>query len=104
MPKFSIRIPHNLSVEEAKQRLNGFVDVIREKFQNKVSDLEQSWEGDTLHFRFKTYGIPLSGAVAVAAKELVVEVELPFTAMMFKGQIQSSIQEHLARLVSPEGA
>jgi putative polyhydroxyalkanoate system protein len=104
MPKFSVRIPHQLSQEEAKQRLNGFVDIIAEKMQDKVSDLEQSWDGDTVNFRFKTYGIPLSGRIAVADKELVVDGELPFTAMMFKGQIESTIHKYLARLVGSDGA
>jgi putative polyhydroxyalkanoate system protein len=102
MPKFSVRVPHELSQEEAKERLNGFVDIIGEKMKDKVSDLEQSWDGDTVNFRFKTYGIPLSGKIAVAEKELVVDGELPFTAMMFKGQIESTIHKYLARLVGSE--
>jgi len=104
MPKFSVRVPHNLSQAEAKERLGGFVDIIREKMQDKVSDLEQSWDGDTVNFRFKTYGIPLTGKIAVAEKELVVDGELPFTAMMFKGQIESTIHKYLGRLVGSEEA
>jgi putative polyhydroxyalkanoate system protein len=99
MPKFSVRVPHTLSHEEAKQRLNGFVDIIREKMADKVSDLEQSWDGDAVNFKFKTFGIPLSGKIAVAEKELAVDGDLPFTAMMFKGQIESTIQKYLTRLV-----
>jgi len=104
MPKFSVRVPHTLSQAEAKERLGGFVDIIREKMQDKVSDLEQSWDGDTVNFRFKTYGIPLTGKIAVAEKELQVDGELPFTAMMFKGQIESTIHKYLGRLVDSEGA
>lgn len=99
MPKFHTRVPHALSDEEVRQRLDGFPDVVREKLQNQVSDLEQSWDGDTLRFRFKTFGIPLSGNIALGDRELVVDGELPLTAMMFKGRIESSIQEQLAKLV-----
>jgi hypothetical protein len=104
MPKFSVRVPHELSQEDVKERLNGFVDIIGEKMKDKVSDLEQSWDGDTVNFRFKTFGIPLSGKIAVAEKELLVDGELPFTAMMFKGQIESTIHKYLARLVGSEEA
>jgi len=104
MPKFNVRVPHELSQEEAKERLNGFVDIIAEKMQDKVSELEQSWDGDKVNFRFKTFGIPLSGTIALAEKELVVDGELPFTAMMFKGQIESTIHKYLARLVGAESA
>jgi hypothetical protein len=64
-----------------------------------VSELEQSWEGKLLKFRFKTYGIPLSGAIAVNEHDLAVDGDLPFTAMMFKGKIESAIREQLERLV-----
>jgi putative polyhydroxyalkanoate system protein len=103
MPKFSVRVPHSLPQAEAKQRLDGFANVIREKLQDQVSDLEQSWEGDKLRFRFKTYGIPLSGGIQVEDKQLIVDGELPITAMMFKGKIESAIQGHLAQLVAPAG-
>ena len=102
MPKFNVRVPHTLSQDEARNRLNRFADELREKFQNKVSDLQQSWNGDALGFRFKTYGIPLSGSIAVSESELSVDGDLPFTAMMFKGQIESSIHAQLAQLVAAE--
>ena len=99
MPKFNVTVPHSLSTEEATQRLERFVEVLREKFQDQVSDLEQSWEGNSLGFRFKTYGIGLSGKIAVADSALVMDGDLPFTAMMFKGKIESAIREQLERLV-----
>ena len=103
MPKFNVEVPHQLSQEEARQRLDRFVDILRQKFQDSVSDLDQSWEGDTLRFKFKSYGIPLSGTIAVADTALKVDGDLPFTAMMFKGKIESAIKEQLTRLVGPGG-
>jgi hypothetical protein len=101
MPKFSVTVPHRLSEQEATERLNRFIEILREKFQDSVSELEQSWDGNALAFRFKTYGIPLSGKIAVTDKELALNGDLPFTAMMFKGKIESAIREQLQRLVGP---
>ena len=42
--------------------------MLEKKFQNQVSELHQSWENDTLNFRFKTYGIPLSGGITIGDK------------------------------------
>jgi len=39
--------------------------MIEMKYADKVSDLRQSWEGDTLKFHFKSYGIPLDGGITV---------------------------------------
>jgi len=100
MPKFSVTVPHTLSQQEATERLNRFVDVLREKFKGSVGDLQQNWEGDTLAFRFKTFGIPISGKIRVGEKSLAVDGDLPFTAMMFKGKIESSIREQLERLMT----
>lgn len=100
MPKFNVTVPHTLTQEEAKERLERFADILREKFKDSVSDLNQSWEGNALAFGFKTFGIPLSGKVAIGEKELKVDGELPFTAIMFKGKIESSIREQLERLMT----
>jgi hypothetical protein len=99
MPKFSVTVPHQISQQEATERLNRFVDILREKFKDSVSDLDQSWESNALAFRFKTYGVPLAGKITVASDRLVVDGDLPFTAMMFKGKIESAIREQLERLM-----
>jgi hypothetical protein len=100
MPKFNVTVPHALTPAEATDRLNRFADVLREKFKDSVSNLEQTWDGGALLFRFKTFGFPLSGKVTVGEKNLVVDGDLPFTAMMFKGKIESSIREQLERLMT----
>jgi putative polyhydroxyalkanoate system protein len=100
MPKFNVQVPHSLTREEARTRLERFADNLQRKFQTQVSDLHQSWEDDTLRFRFKTYGIPLSGGIAVGDAALDVDGDLPFSAMMFRGKIESSIREELEKLVA----
>ena len=99
MPKFSVQVPHTLSQQEAHERLGRFADVIGEKFRDQVSDLEQKWEGDTLEFRFKSFGIPLSGGITVGDKQLDLNGDLPFSAMIFKGKIESAIREQLEKIV-----
>lgn len=100
MPKFGVRVPHTLTKDEARSRLERFIEMLESKFANQVSDLSQSWEGDTLKFHFKTYGIPLDGGITVADSELNLAGDLPFAAMMFKGKIESQIREQLERLVT----
>jgi len=100
MPKFNVQVPHSLTQQEARSRLERFADMLQQKFQNQVSDLQQSWDGDTLRFHFKTYGIPLAGGITVSDQDLKVDGDLPFSAMMFRGKIESSIREELERLVA----
>jgi putative polyhydroxyalkanoate system protein len=100
MPKFGVRVPHSLSREEARSRLERFAETLQQKFADKVSDLQQSWEGDTLKFHFKTYGIALDGGITVGDNELNLSGDLPFAAMMFRGKIESDIREQLERIVA----
>jgi putative polyhydroxyalkanoate system protein len=100
MPKFGVTVPHQLTKDEARFRLERFVEVLQTKFEGKVSDLNQSWEGDTLKFSFKTYGIQLTGGIAVTDNELKLDGDLPFAAMMFRGKIESDIKEQLERIVA----
>jgi putative polyhydroxyalkanoate system protein len=100
MPKFGVRVPHELTQEEAHSRLERFAESLQQKFQDQVGDLQQSWEGDTLQFQFKSYGIPIKGGITVNENDLNLDGELPFSAMMFRGKIESAIREQLERLVA----
>ncbi len=96
MPKINLEIPHTLSAEEARGKLERFTESLP---QDQVSDLEQSWNGNTLSFGFKTFGIKIKGDLTAADQKLLVDVDLPFAASMFKGKIESEIQKQLERLV-----
>lgn len=101
MPKFHVAVPHMLSQQDARKLLDRFIEeVIVKKFQDSVGDLEQHWEGDALAFSFKTFGIQIAGKCTVSDNEVAVDGDLPFTAMMFKGKIESEIKKQLERLMS----
>jgi hypothetical protein len=100
MPKFSVRVPHALERAEAIHRLEQFEQILRAKFKDSVSDLEQKWEGDDLVFRFKSFGMAISGKMKISDREIAVDGDLPFSAMIFKGKIESAIREQLDRLMT----
>jgi putative polyhydroxyalkanoate system protein len=99
VPKFQMEVPHNLSADEAKSRLERFIESLQSEFKDKVSDLEQAWNGNTLNFAFKTFGFKIAGAIASLEKKLQVSGDLPFAAMMFKGKIEGEIRTQLERLM-----
>jgi hypothetical protein len=99
VPKFQMEVPHSHSAEEARSRLERFVESLQAKFQDKVSDLQQAWEGNTLTFSFKSFGFKIAGAIASLENKLDVSGDIPFAAMMFKGKIESEIREQLSRLM-----
>ena len=100
MPKFNFAIPPQLSATDAKEKLQRFIDTLEAKLGDSVKDLQQSWEGDNLSFGFRTYGIQINGTMSVADGQVVVDGDLPFSAMMFKGKISNSIKVALEKAVA----
>ena len=99
MPKINFDVPHSLSADDAKEKLQKFVEAIQEKFKDQVSDLEQSWQDNDLSFGFKTFGIKIAGKINVSDDKLSVDGDLPISAMMFKGKIESEIRNQLEKLM-----
>lgn len=99
MPKLSITLPHTLGRDQAAERLNSFMERLKEKHQDRVGDLQEEWEGDTLKFSFTTFGFKISGVGTLSESEVKMDIDLPFAAMMFKGKIEGEIRETLTRIL-----
>ncbi|MCA9241652.1 MAG: polyhydroxyalkanoic acid system family protein [Planctomycetales bacterium] len=100
MPQFAVSVPHHLSKEEAHERLKSFSTKVKEHYAEMVKDINQSWDGDTLNFGFKTLGANIDGSLAVREDAVDVTGNLPMTAMLFKGKIESVLRDEIARLLS----
>lgn len=99
MPKFNLEVPHSLSADEAKSRLERFVEMLHEQHRERVSDLTQQWNGNLLSFAFKTFGFKVAGMIESLDQKLAVTGDIPIAAMMFKGKIESEIRTQLSRLM-----
>lgn len=99
MPKFNFSIPHTLSADDAKSRLDRFIEALEAKADGSVADLEKKWEDNALVFGFKTYGIKIGGRMTVEENQITIDGDLPISAMMFKGKIESEIKKQLERLL-----
>lgn len=99
MPKIHFEVPHPLSAADAKDRLQRFIEALQSKFEDKVSDLSQSWTDNSLNFGFNTFGIKIAGKIEALDQKIVVDGDLPLTAMMFKGKIESEMRQQLERLL-----
>jgi hypothetical protein len=101
MPKIHLSVPHPYTQQDAIQKLTSFVDLLRSRYKDQLSDLNESWQDNVLSFGFKTFGIQVSGKISVQVHQLDVDAELPMAAMMFKGKIESSIRDELVKLMGP---
>ena len=101
MPKMSLRIPHQLDRAEARSRIEGMIDSLREQYGDKITDINESWNGDTGAFSFKAMGMSLAGTLQVTDNEVAVDGDLPWAAKPFQGTIEATIRERTERLLRP---
>ena len=99
MPKLTVAVEHSLTREEAVSRLQGFLSVIKERYQDKINNLEENWETHSGSFSFSVMGFSTSGTVLVEANEVKIDGKLPLAAMMFKGMVEQQIREQLVRIL-----
>jgi len=100
MPKMNVSVPHQLDVEEAVRRIKNLVGDMKKQFGDRVTDLKEEWAGNSGQFAFKAMGFDVSGTVQVDSREVRIEGNLPFAASMFKGRIESTIQEKARELLA----
>ncbi|HEY2840238.1 MAG TPA: polyhydroxyalkanoic acid system family protein [Pirellulales bacterium] len=100
MPKMSVTVPFAMSQADAAEKLKGFVGKIKERYQGQVSNVTEEWVGNVLKFAFTTFGFTIKGDLNVENNQVVLDGDLPFAAMMFKGKIESEIKENLTKLLA----
>jgi putative polyhydroxyalkanoate system protein len=97
MPSFNTEVMHSLGREQAKQRLESFLQRAAEHYKDQVRELTGEWSGDTLNFRMKTYGFQITGDLHVEDELVRMDGQLPFAAIAFRGKIENSFQKELQR-------
>lgn len=101
MPRMSMQIPHSLSQDEAKSRVQGMITSLKEQYGSQISDLHEEWNGDTGRFSAKAMGFDLKGTLQITGNELRVDGDLPWAAKPFQGTIEATIRERAERLLKP---
>jgi hypothetical protein len=94
-----MEVPHTLSADEAKSRLERMAESLQMRYGDQVKDVTQAWADNLLTFGFKTMGMRFDGNVGVEDNRVVVNGDIPFAMMMIKGKIESEIRQQLERLL-----
>lgn|SRR5262245_22983170 len=94
MPKITVKVPHNDPA--------GAIAKVRPALEKTVSDfqghdLELAEKDGGLEFKFKSMAFTITGRALAGPGEVVVEVDLPFAAMMFKDKAEKAIAKNITR-------
>jgi hypothetical protein len=96
----NIASPHNLSQDEALQRIKDAIAQAKVEHSNSVKDLQESWNGNIGTFGGSAMGQTVSATVTINASEIVFALELPFAASFFKRPIEAGIRDFTVKLLS----
>lgn len=100
MPKVSVAVPHEQDPAEVIKNAEPYIAKMIDDFEGK--DLEMEWEGQNATFSFKSLAFTIKGDCAVTDKEIAVNIDLPFAAMMFKDKVEKALKKNLTRAVAGE--
>ncbi len=100
MPNINVSVPYQISQDEALKRIQNFVSQIETQYASAITDFQENWDGNSGTFSGSGRGFSASGNIAVNPSQVVVDLTVPFAAMFFKGKIESTLREELAKLLS----
>jgi putative polyhydroxyalkanoate system protein len=87
MPKFTVERSHNLSVDEAKQRLQALSDKLSSKY-----GLTSTWKTPT---EAEVKGTGATGKITCAPNKVSVFIDLSFALTPLKSKIEEKVTREL---------
>lgn len=100
MPGFRTEVPHSLGQEDATERLKAFLDQVRERYKDQVSSIAGAWVDNKLDFSLTTFGFTIKGVLTVEEQNAVLDGQLPFAALAFRGKIEQGIKSELEKALA----
>ena len=98
----TIVIQHQLRLEESLRRLKTLIEDLKARFTDKITKLEQRWIGNKGTFSFDVKGRRVSGTIEAGPSQAKLELNLPASAMFFKGKIEKIVREKAREILGSE--
>ena len=101
MPNLTKNYPHSLGKEEAARRLKERIASEKINKANVASVSKEVWNDPyNLDFSMTLFGYRVDGTLKVEDSEIVVNLNLPFVAMMVKGMIEDQMQQQMDAMLA----
>jgi hypothetical protein len=95
-----ITIPHKLSKGEVHKRLDEHADELANFIPGGVAEVDKDWlDDDHMALGVTALGSFIGADIAIEAKQVVVEVELPTKLKLMKGPIERGIRDNTTNLL-----
>lgn len=102
MPDMTATIPHQLTRAEAKRRIQDQMGVMRQQYGSVLTNLHETWTGDTMAFSLTAMGEAISGRLAVDDQAVHLTVALPWILRMLAETVKPAIEQQGRLLLTQE--
>jgi hypothetical protein len=94
-----VSLPHKDSEIAAITKVKKILNESRSKLADHLTDVEEKWEGNVLHFAFTAQKQHISGTLTVKDKVYELYAKLPLTLRLFEGRIEKMIKEQASAVL-----
>ena len=95
----SISIPHRLTQDEARTRLQNGLTELKQKYAGQVAGLEENWTGNQLAFRLTVMGQAITGRADVLDQAVKLDIDLPWLIAAMAEKFRPRIEEEGRRML-----
>lgn len=95
MPKINVAIAHELPPQDVVEKVKPALEKTVNDFQGH--DFQIDWSDTSAKFQFKSMAFTITGTMRIDEKQVSVELDLPFAAMMFKEKAKQAITKNITR-------
>ena len=95
-----IEIPHQHNKEEAQARIKNLLQNLKEKYADKINNVQENWLEDTGTFSLAMGPFSTSGSIAVKENLVEIDLTIPFIAGLYKNQIRSLIESQAKEVLA----
>lgn len=99
----TVEIPHALGLAEARRRIEAGLGQLTGQI-GSVGEVTHAWEGDLLRFSLQAIGQTVTGTIAVEARLVRLEVQLPGIFAMVANKVKGRLRDEAQLLLQgPRG-
>jgi len=99
MPQIAIKINHSLGQDVAVDRVKVFLGSPKNTLLSQVTELNVKWIAFECLYSFKIKNISIKGRMSVFNDLIIVNSNIPFVFLPFKGQIERNAMEHAKKIL-----
>jgi hypothetical protein len=94
-----LSIPHKLSQDEARTRLQNGIADFRRQYGGKLANVEEQWTGNHLDFKFSVMAQRATGRVDVDPDKVKLSIDLPWMLAALAQKIRPQVEQEGRKLL-----